>query len=133
MFCHAVLLELSWVFFFIDHLKVAQITFIELAMSSEGSERSFRYLCFARLIYHEMIPHLWFLSKAFLYSPVKLNDASLGASEAAMIKHIQRRQRRKLTLLKDSPFPFIFLAPLIMRNKGNALFGIKTVKYVSRE
>ena len=58
---------------------LSQITFIELAMSSEGSERSSRYLCFARLIYHEMIPHLWFLSKAFLYSPVQLNDASLGA------------------------------------------------------
>ena len=93
MFCRAVLLGLSWVLFFIDHLKVAQITFIELAMSSEGSERSSRYLCFARLIYevyHEMISHLWFLSKAFLYSPVQLNDALLGASEAAiMIKHIQ--------------------------------------------
>ena len=91
-------------FFFIDDLKVAQITLIELAMSSEGSERSSRYLCFARLIYHEMIPHLWFLSKAFLYSPVQLNDASLGASEAAMIKHIQRlASKKKINFVERQP------------------------------
>ena len=120
MFCHAVPLKLSRVFFFIDHLKVAQIRFMELAMSSEGSERSSQYLCFGRLIYHEMISHLWFLSKAFLYSPVQLNDASLGASEAAMIKHVQRRQRRKFTSLNGGPFPLKFLAPLIRTNKTNA-------------
>ena len=79
---------LSWLLLFIDRVNVAQISFIELGISSERSERSSRKLWFGRLAFRDMISHLWLLSKAFLHSPVQLNDALLGASEVATINYV---------------------------------------------
>ena len=91
---------ISWLLLFIDRVKVAQISFIELGISSERSERSSRKLCFGRLAFRDMISHLWLLSKAFLHSPVQLNDALLGASEVATIYYVCNGVKEKIIFLE---------------------------------